>query len=601
MKQILILIALLFANPAAAQTQLVCNQGSAKVPCSSPIGQTYIPAGIPATKVSAGTVSDTVFGYLAGVTSSIQAQLNALVASAVALSNATPDNVGTASPGASTAAARADHVHALPAVGSAGTSAYATVTTDAQGRVTVLSAGAAPAALSSTTPTSLGVAAVGAGTTAARADHVHDHGSQAGGTLHPDAVAAGASGFMSGSDKTKLNGIAAGATNVPLPLSETNGGLAADVSTIGTGLIARSAANTPVTRQLVAPAAGITISNPAGLAGNPTLALADDLAAVEALAGTGIAVRTGSSTWANRSITAGTGTTVTNGDGVAAGPQVNVTYGSATGTATQGNDGRLAPAPTAANKLVYDTGTAYAETAACSSASTVLVGGSPPACAAVPDASLSSNIVTLTGTQTLTNKSIDAGQLTGTVPDARLPTTMAGKTLTTATLTAPVINGAVIGTITVPTPTPGTAQPATAAYAEAQKTGGTVITFAQSNANSWGASHYIGLTGGASGASPWIPPVPFVIPSDGIIKVLRIASNQAAPGANTVDIYRNTGGGGFVATTITAPMASSNVGVDPNHSVNVIAGDLVIPFNNGALWNHLGVSVSIRYIPNLVP
>ena len=38
------------------------------------------------------------------------------------------------------------------------------------------------------------------------------HGARAGGTLHPDAVAAGASGFMSGADKTKLNAVAAGAT-----------------------------------------------------------------------------------------------------------------------------------------------------------------------------------------------------------------------------------------------------------------------------------------------------------------------------------------------------------------------------------------------------
>ena len=38
------------------------------------------------------------------------------------------------------------------------------------------------------------------------------HGARAGGTLHADAVAAGASGFMSGADKTKLNGVASGAT-----------------------------------------------------------------------------------------------------------------------------------------------------------------------------------------------------------------------------------------------------------------------------------------------------------------------------------------------------------------------------------------------------
>lgn len=76
---------------------------------------------------------------------------------------------------------------------------------------------------------------------------------------------------------------------------------------------------------------------------------------------------------------------------------------------------KLPPTPTAANKLLYDTGAAYAETAACSSASTVLVGGSPPACAAVPDAALSANIVTLTGAQILTNKTLNCANNTCTV------------------------------------------------------------------------------------------------------------------------------------------------------------------------------------------
>jgi hypothetical protein len=48
------------------------------------------------------------------------------------------------------------------------------------------------------------------------------HGSRAGGTLHAAVVAAGASGFMSGADKTKLDGIAAGAqVNVGTDLSYT--------------------------------------------------------------------------------------------------------------------------------------------------------------------------------------------------------------------------------------------------------------------------------------------------------------------------------------------------------------------------------------------
>ena len=61
-------------------------------------------------------------------------------------------------------------------------------------------------------------------------------------------------------------------------------------------------------------------------------------------------------------------------------------------TATQGNDTRLPPAPTAANKLLYDTGSAYAETAACGTAGTILQGASPPACTATPTISTSLDV-----------------------------------------------------------------------------------------------------------------------------------------------------------------------------------------------------------------
>jgi hypothetical protein len=59
--------------------------------------------------------------------------------------------------------------------------------------------------------------------------------------------------------------------------------------------------------------AGITVSNGDGVAGNLTLALANDPAALEALAGTGFAVHTGVSTWIERSLTApAAGITISN-------------------------------------------------------------------------------------------------------------------------------------------------------------------------------------------------------------------------------------------------------------------------------------------------
>lgn len=88
----------------------------------------------------------------------------------------------------------------------------------------------------------------------------------------------------------------------------------------GTGIVVQTAGDpTPafVHRSLVAPAAGITISNADAVAGNPTFALANDLAALEGLATTGYIVRTGDGTAITRSLTGTAGNVVvTNGDGV---------------------------------------------------------------------------------------------------------------------------------------------------------------------------------------------------------------------------------------------------------------------------------------------
>lgn len=64
-----------------------------------------------------------------------------------------------------------------------------------------------------------------------------------------------------------------------------------------TGVLARTGAGTYALRTLTAPAAGVSVSNGDGVSGNPTIALANDLAALEGLSGTGIARRTGSDAW----------------------------------------------------------------------------------------------------------------------------------------------------------------------------------------------------------------------------------------------------------------------------------------------------------------
>lgn len=71
----------------------------------------------------------------------------------------------------------------------------------------------------------------------------------------------------------------------------------------GTGFGARTTDDTWALRTLTAPAAGLTITNPAGVGGDPTFALANDLAALEGLSGTGIIpYRSAADTWGSVTI-----------------------------------------------------------------------------------------------------------------------------------------------------------------------------------------------------------------------------------------------------------------------------------------------------------
>ncbi|WP_262048665.1 hypothetical protein [Bradyrhizobium sp. Bra78] len=92
-----------------------------------------------------------------------------------------------------------------------------------------------------------------------------------------------------------------------------------------TGLAARTATDTWALRSLAPPAAGFTITNPAGVAGDPTFVLANDLGAVEGLSCTGVAVRSATDTWFCRTI-GGTANeiSVANGDGVSGAPAISL-------------------------------------------------------------------------------------------------------------------------------------------------------------------------------------------------------------------------------------------------------------------------------------
>jgi len=114
-----------------------------------------------------------------------------------------------------------------------------------------------------------------------------------------------------------------------------------------TGIIARTGPGTATTRTITQPAAGITVTDGDGVAGNPTLALANDLAALEGFGSTGFAVRIASDSWAQRTITGATGQiTLTFGNGVAANPLIQI----ASNPTLPGNQYVILPGGSTANR-----------------------------------------------------------------------------------------------------------------------------------------------------------------------------------------------------------------------------------------------------------
>jgi len=114
-------------------------------------------------------------------------------------------------------------------------------------------------------------------------------------------------------------------------------GLLNSLSALGSSGFMVNNGGAAVARSLVQPSAGLTISNADGTGGNPTLALANDLAALEGIGTTGFAKRTGTDAWTTAliSLTAdvsGTLPVANGGTGLTAGTSGGVLGYTAAGT-----------------------------------------------------------------------------------------------------------------------------------------------------------------------------------------------------------------------------------------------------------------------------
>jgi len=140
-------------------------------------------------------------------------------------------------------------------------------------------------------------------------------------------VAGGGTGATDASGARTALGLAIGSD-----VQAYDADLAAVAGLSSTGLISRTGSGTAAARTLTAPAAGLSISDGDGVSGNPTFALANDLAALEGLGSTGLAARTTADTWAQRSLsTSISGLSWSNPAGVAGDPTLDGTVGVSAG------------------------------------------------------------------------------------------------------------------------------------------------------------------------------------------------------------------------------------------------------------------------------
>lgn len=146
-------------------------------------------------------------------------------------------------------------------------------------------------------------------------------------------VDAATSGFGTGTvTSVNITQPAAGITASGGPVTSSGSitlALADDLAAVeglsSAGMATRTGSSTWAVRTITAPAAGITVSNGDGVSGNPTLALANDLGALEALSSTGLPERTGTDTWALRTLDAD-GTLAGNSDTRIATQKATKTY-----------------------------------------------------------------------------------------------------------------------------------------------------------------------------------------------------------------------------------------------------------------------------------
>ena len=201
-------------------------------------------------------------------------------------------------------------------------------------------------------------------------------------------------------------------------------GTAASLETAGTGIIVKTAANTITARSFAVSGSGLSLSNGSGISGDPTLSLSGLPLALANAAGTGLLAINGSALTPLTLTGASNEISVTNGNGAGGNPIIGIVSnpvlpGTAAVQVPAGTTGQRAGG-LGAFRLNLDTGLfegyngSWNSFAAGSGVTSIATGtgltGGP--ITSTGTISIDSTVVTLTDTQTLTNKTISGANNT---------------------------------------------------------------------------------------------------------------------------------------------------------------------------------------------